>query len=143
MELSDFEATTDDVAYQYARAPRNQQTNRRSGERDSSQTQLDLPRHSKGERFIRGPIPLDRLRLAATCGHSAGLVGVLLWYEAGWQKANPVKLTASDVKAFGIHPKTAKRCLVKMESIGLVSAEFHRGRSPLVTIKPFPPRSRE
>ena len=50
-----------------------------------------------GERFIRGPIPLEWMKLAAKCGDRAEAVAVLLWYAAGFQRSNPVKLSQDDL----------------------------------------------
>ncbi len=95
---------------------------------------VDLPKHGPGERFIRGPIPLEWMKLAAKCGGRAEAVAVLLWYAAGFQRSNPVKLSAKILAELHVHPKTAKRVLVRMKELGLVNVEFHRGRSPVVTI---------
>ncbi len=93
-----------------------------------------LPRHGAGERFIRGPIPLTWFKSASTCGDRAEAVAVLLWYAAGYQRRNPVKLTPAILAELRVHPKTARRVLQRMADCGLVLVEFHRGRSPLVTI---------
>ena len=95
---------------------------------------VPLPRHRGGERFIRGPIPLAWFKSAAECGGRAEAVAVLLWYAAGCQRRNPVKLTRALLGELKVHPKTAKRVLQKMSDYGLVQCEFARGRSPLVTI---------
>ena len=97
-------------------------------------TSVLLPRHQPGERFIRGPIPLAWFKSAATCGERAEAVAVLLWYAAGYQRRNPVKLTPTILKELKVHPKTARRVLGRMVDRGLVRAEFARGRSPVVTI---------
>jgi len=82
-------------------------------------------------------------RMAAGCGQRAEAVAILLWYTAGWQKANPVKLSPKILGELNVHPKTARRCLKRMAAVGLVHAEFRRGRSPLVTIlDPKPAESR-
>lgn len=102
-----------------------------------------LPKHGKGERFIRGPIPLAWMKLAARCGNRAEAVALLLWYAAGFQRSNPVKLSKSILAELNVHPKTAKRVLVRMREIGLVDAEFHRGRSPVVTLTTQPVKPSE
>ncbi len=93
-----------------------------------------LPKHRPGERFIRGPIPLKWFKPASTCGERAEAVAVLLWYAAGYQRRNPVKLTPVILGELRVHPKTARRVLIRMADLGLVRCEFHRGRSPVVTI---------
>ena len=95
---------------------------------------VELPKHGKGERFIKGPIPLEWMKLASKCGNRSEAVAVLLWYAAGFQRSNPVKLSKTILAELKVHPKTAKRVLVRMSDLGLVDVTFHRGRSPVVTI---------
>jgi hypothetical protein len=98
---------------------------------------LDLPQPDGGK-FVRGPIPLDWLRAANTCGRRSISVAVLLWYGAAWQKSNPFKLSRDTLAELAVSPRTARRVLERMKSIGIVEVEFHRGRSPLVTILALP-----
>ncbi|WP_040767434.1 hypothetical protein [Novipirellula maiorica] len=95
----------------------------------------DVPRHLPGESFIKGPIPFEWMRAAATCGGRGTEVGLLLWYVAGWQRKRPMELSKSICGQFGVHTKTAKRVLVRMAELGLIDAEFHRGRAPRFTLK--------
>jgi len=126
VSLEAFKATTDDVASHYGRQPKQTRSVRKT---------LELPRHEKGERFIRGPLPMEWFRLASQCGQRAEAVALLLWYAAGWQRSNPVKLTPPVLSELNVHPRTAKRCLQRMAAVGLVEVEFKRGRSPSVTIR--------
>jgi len=77
---------------------------------------LDLPRHNVGEKFIKGPIPLGWMRTASRCGYRSEAVALLLWYAAGWQKSNPVKLTPTILAEFQVSPKTARRTLDRFQS---------------------------
>jgi hypothetical protein len=55
-------------------------------------------------------------------------------------RPNPVKLTPAILEELRVHPRTARRALQRMAELGLVKVEFHRGRSPQVTIRaPEPP----
>ncbi len=133
MDLESFEATETDLSDYFAdrrdeHAPMKRQNRKEKRDRQA------LPRHREGERFVRGPIPMKWLKLASTCGSRAEAVSLLLWYTAGWQKSNPVKLTPSVLAELKVHPKTGRQVLKKMEEIGLVKVEFRRGRSPVVTI---------
>lgn len=135
LDLTSFQALPEDIAAYYLR-----KTEKKIAVPDIAPKQkplkakLDLPRPGKGEAFIKGPIPFDWMRTATHCGGRGTEVGLLLWYAAGWQKKNPVRLTAAICKQLGIHPKTSKRVLVRMQGAGLISVEFHRGRSPVVTL---------
>ncbi|TWU67577.1 hypothetical protein V7x_31520 [Crateriforma conspicua] len=100
----------------------------------ATQPSAPLPRHRPGERFIRGPIPMAWFKPASTCGGRAEAVAVLLWYAAGFQRRNPVKLSPTVLRELNVHPKTARRVLIRMAKLGLVRNEFSRGRSPIVTI---------
>lgn len=98
-----------------------------------------IPRHRKGERFIRGPIPMEWVKAASNCGQRAEAVTMLLWHTVGWQKKNAISLTPRILRELNVHPKTAKRVLSRMADVGLVDVEFHRGRSPVVTILDYRP----
>lgn len=129
MDVESFTANRADVAGHYATQ------GARKPKHPPRRMLVDLPRHTDGERFIQGPIPMVWMRLASRCGGRGEAVGLLLWYAAGWQRSNPVKLSRSILAELGVHPKTAKRVLTRMADLGLVDAEFHRGRSPVVTIR--------
>ena len=131
MDLTQFAATPDDFASLHEVRVKTEKSKK---SRRKTRTSLDLP--DKGDRFIRGPIPMDWLRAASRCGYRAEAVAVLLWYAAAWQKSNPAKLTPAVLSELHVHPRTARRVLVKFRDAGLVDVEFHRGRSPLVTIRP-------
>ncbi|MBB3207494.1 hypothetical protein FHS27_003319 [Rhodopirellula rubra] len=130
MNLESFTARPTDVAELFAvRGERRVDRNAKA-----KSVSVPLPRHRPGERFIRGPIPLTWFRAASTCGDRAEAVAVLLWYAAGYQRRNPIKMTPTLLSELRVHPKTGKRILRRMEELGLVQCEFARGRSPLVTI---------
>lgn len=130
MNLESFTAKPTDVAELFAvRGERRVDRNAKA-----KSVSVPLPRHRQGERFIRGPIPLTWFRAASTCGGRAEAVAVLLWYAAGCQRRNPVKMTPALLSELRVHPKTGKRVLTRMADCGLVLCEFARGRSPLVTI---------
>lgn len=135
LDLNTFSANRSDVAEAYA-----SQDDRPKGKptKPKADRSFDLPRHRDGERFIRGPIPLEWMKLASKCGNRAEAVAVLLWYAAGFQRSNPVKLSTKILTELGVHPRTAKRVLIRMEVLGLTKNEFKRGRSPVVLIKAAP-----
>jgi len=90
-----------------------------------------VPRHRKGERFLRGPIPWYWLQLAMRLPGKAFHVGIGLWFLAGLEKSGRVTCSASRL---GLPRKTASRGLVALETAGLVKVERAAGRSPRVTI---------
>src|SRR6056297_2005012 len=103
MNLASFAAKPDDVAGWF------QTQERRIDKRGKSlPASVPLPKHQAGERFIRGPIPLAWFKAASLCGERAEAVAVLLWYSAGYQRRNPIKLTPAVLRELRVHPKTAK-----------------------------------
>ena len=133
MDLQMFSASSEEIALHQKRLAINaKQTSRRV------RVQLDLPRHESGEGFIKGPLPLDWFRAANTCGRRSLAVAAMIWFAAGLQKSNPIKLSRAILAELSIPPRTAKEVLERMQAIGIVSVEFHRGRSPLVTILGVP-----
>lgn len=93
-----------------------------------------IPRHKSGERFVRGPIPWQWLRLALSIEGKSGNLAFALWYLAGLTKANPIRLTSKILTEFGVSSKTATRLLLAFKAKGLVDVDRQRGRGPDVTI---------
>ncbi|TWT79425.1 hypothetical protein CA13_08260 [Planctomycetes bacterium CA13] len=130
MDLETYTAGPDDVAALFTV----QGERRIDAKGKAKPASVPLPRHGHGERFIRGPIPLAWFKLVPGCGRQAEAVAVLLWYAAGYQRRNPLKLSPTVLAELSVHPKTARRILRKMAERGLVRVESRRGRSPMVTI---------
>ncbi len=138
-DISRYIADSQDID-QYFRRSEEQPT---SGTLSQSTSRPDVahplvPKPQEGERFIKGPLPLDWMRKAAECGGRGTEVGLLLWYAAGWQKRNPIKLSQSVVRQLPVHQKTCRRVISNMEQLGLIAVDRHKGRSPLVTLLPTP-----
>ena len=130
MDMEKFKAGSDDLAALFT-IRGEKRVDKRASEKPES---LPLPKHGPGERFLRGPIPMEWLKRAVGCGRRAEAVAVLLWYAAGYQRRNPVKLTPQVLSELSVPPRAAKDILQKMADRGLVHVEFHRGRSPVVTL---------
>ena len=97
-----------------------------------------VPRISKGERFLRGPIPLNWLSTAATLPGRSLHVGVALWLEAGLRNSAVVPLSNITGRHFGLDRNAKYRALAWLESAGLVTVERKLGRAPMVTINAKP-----
>lgn len=98
-----------------------------------------LPRHKSGQHFLKGPIPLDWLCVAARrCGRGSGFtVGIIIWYLCGLSKSRAcIRLKGSVVRRFGLTRYACYRGLADLEKAFLVSVERHPGRNPLVTVLP-------
>lgn len=93
-----------------------------------------IPKHEPGGRFVRGPIPFDWLGVALALGGKAGNLVFAIWWLAGVERSNPIRMTARVLRDFHISPRAARRLLVDFERAGLVALDRRRGRGPLVTI---------
>lgn len=95
-----------------------------------------LPKPAKGEKFIRGPLPLDWIQQAIPCGRKALNVCLAIWHLAGFKQQSPIKLSPATLAEFGVSSQTARKILVRLESAGLVAVDRKSGRSPIVKIFP-------
>jgi hypothetical protein len=101
---------------------------------NSSQSAPLQKETTKSKLFLKGPIPLDWLVVAARQSGRALHVGMVLWFLKGVKRSRTVELTRSKLAWFGISRHAGYRGLAKLEEAGLVSVKRHRGRSPVVTI---------
>ncbi len=92
------------------------------------------PRPTHGEWFLKGPIPGRWLKRAASLRGRALHVGLAVWLAAAMRRSNRVKLTRRHLARFGVPYDAGRRGLIALEQAGLVFAERHPGRCPLVTI---------
>jgi DNA-binding transcriptional ArsR family regulator len=89
------------------------------------------PRHWRGEKFLRGPIPWLWLERAGELPGKALAVGLRVWFAAGCRDSSSVTVNLSRT---GLPRRTAQRGLIALERAGLVAVERRRGRPPVVTI---------
>lgn len=97
-------------------------------------TRCGPPRHRRGERFLKGPIPEAWLCRAARLPGKALAVSLALWSQAGVERDRCVKLTTRLRSRFGVGRQASYRALRALEAAGLVSVERHAGRSPTVCL---------
>ena len=112
-----------------------QQAKDKSKAKQTATITIELPRPQRGEKFVRGPIPLDWIKAAIPCGRKSINVVLALWYLAGFNRSNPIKLTPATLLDFGVSAESARSILKRFEQVGLVSVDRKRGRSPIVTIR--------
>ncbi len=93
-----------------------------------------VPRHRRGEMFLRGPIPLDWVTIASKLGGKALHVGIALWFFAGMKRTRVISLNLSQPERFGFDRFSGSRALAALEEAALVRVERHPGRKPVVTI---------
>jgi hypothetical protein len=98
------------------------------------------PRHKAGQKFLKGPIPLDWLSMAAKQPGKAFHVAIALWFWVGLRKSCEVAFSMSWLEAtFGVDRFSGYRGLAALEGVGLVLVVRHRGRKPMVTLLDTPP----
>jgi hypothetical protein len=84
--------------------------------------------------FLKGPIPGDWLHRAAILPGRALHVALALWYLAGLEKRQNVRITARVLDRFGVSRYAGRRGLAALEYAGLVNVKRHKGRCPIVTL---------
>ena len=95
------------------------------------------PRHKRGEKFLKGPIPWNWLcRAAELCG-KAFQVAIAIWFLAGVHKKREVKLSGPAVADLGVNRYACYRGLKLLEKAGLISVHRAPGRKAIVTILDF------
>ena len=102
-----------------------------------------LPTHKKGERFLKGPVPMSWLAAAAKQAGKALHVGIALWHLAAMKKSARVSLSGSVLSSFGVDRFAASRALTSLERAGLVQVERHDGWRAVVTILDAPTEDEE
>ncbi len=96
------------------------------------------PHHRLGERFLKGPIPWNWLKVATALPGQALQVAMALWFLVGMKKVATVALSGAVLRDLGVSRYAGYRGLTALEGAGLVSVERHAGRHPIVTILPAP-----
>ena len=93
-----------------------------------------LPRPRAGEKFLKGPIPLDWLSTAARLPGKSLHVALSIWLTASMSRSATVPLSNMAALAFGLDRNAKYRALQWLEEAGLISVERKLGRSPVVTL---------
>lgn len=102
------------------------------------------PRHSRGELFLKGPIPLAWLRLAAEQPGKALVVAIELWFRAGIEKRRTIRISLSNLRvAPHLSRSSASRGLAALERAGLVTVVRRMGQKPTVTLQDAPSNDAE
>ena len=96
-------------------------------------------RSHKQARFIKGPIPLAWIEVAAKLPGKALHVALAICYLAGMNKFKPFRLSHRTLMIFGVSRHAAYRGLRALEMAGLVNVERHPGKNPVITVKELTP----
>ena len=95
---------------------------------------------SRGNRFLKGPIPLHWLEQAARLPGKALAIGLVIWFLSGL-KGRMDKIAVSDKQAIGVgvSRKARYRAIQALEKAGLITVVRRRGVSPRVAILDIEP----
>jgi hypothetical protein len=93
------------------------------------------PRTKAARNFLRGPIPLPWLIVAAKLPGRSLHVGLALWYYAGMRSTHQINFPIRWLKtALNMERHAAYRGLRHLERADLVSVARHRGHASIVTL---------
>ena len=88
----------------------------------------------KKEPFLRGPIPLEWLSVAANLPGKTLNVAVALWWRHGMAKGKPFKLTQTALKTMNVERDAERLGLARLEQAGLIQVERKPGQRPTISI---------
>lgn len=107
-----------------------------SGQKPKREETRPPPRHGKGEKFLKGPVPWNWLAEASrSSGQGKGLhVANAIWFLVGMADKRTIKLSHSVLREMGVNRNAAYRGLEKLEKTALISVDRRNGQSPIVTV---------
>jgi hypothetical protein len=88
----------------------------------------------KQARFVKGPLPLDWMQCAAQLPGKALQVALTIWYLAGLQKTQTVRLPSKPLDEMGVSRDAKYDALARLAGAGLVQVEQRPGQAPVVTL---------
>jgi len=94
----------------------------------------------KKELFLRGPIPLEWLAVAAKLPGKTLNVAVALWWRHGMAGGKPFKLTQMALTAMNVERGAESAGLTRLEEAGLIQVERKPGQRPTISILELPRR---
>ena len=87
--------------------------------------------------FLKGPIPIAWLNVAAKLPGKALNVGIAIWWLAGMSKTTAFKLTGKSLNQLCVSRDAASDGLKRLEECGLVLVNRSPGQRPTVQILPI------
>lgn len=84
--------------------------------------------------FVRGPIPMEWLSMAAAMPGKTLNVAVALWWLHGMQEGKPFKLTKKAAALLNIGRDAASGGLAQLAQGGLITLHKRSGKRPEITI---------
>lgn len=86
------------------------------------------------EKFLKGPIPLSQISLAAKLPGKSLHVAIIIWIFDSIHKGEQFKLQTSMLEALGVKRNSAYRAIKHLENSGAITVVRHRGRLPLIKL---------
>ena len=84
--------------------------------------------------FLKGPIPIDWISVAAELPGKTLALGMAIWWLKGMSKTPTFKLTAKALSKFNISRDAASAGLTRLEKSGLISVSRSPGRRSVVGV---------
>jgi hypothetical protein len=84
--------------------------------------------------FLKGPIPMSWLKLAAELPGKAFQLGIAIWWLRPMSKSENFKLTQKALDYVGISRDATYDALKRLEARGLIRVQRSPGRRPIVGI---------
>jgi hypothetical protein len=89
----------------------------------------------KGDKFLKGPVPLVWLSAAHRLGHASFTVGIECWHLAGLNRSRAFRLNLSRLRvAPAMARSSARRGLARLEKAGLVTVARPAGQRVVVAL---------
>lgn len=92
---------------------------------------LDQP---QSDAFIKGPLPLNWMTIAARLPGKTLQVALALWYLSGLQKTRTVRLAGKTIEKFGVSRDAKYEALNRLALMGLIRVQQDQGKAPIVTL---------
>jgi hypothetical protein len=86
--------------------------------------------------FLKGPIPMAWLNVAAKLPGKTLNVGLAIWWLAGMSKTTSFKITGKALDQLGVSRDAASDALKRLEEHGLILVKRSPGQRPKVQILP-------
>jgi hypothetical protein len=93
--------------------------------------------------FLNGPVPLPWMMRAARLRGSAFLVGMIIWYLAGYHRKHTVQLSTMRTHDFGVDVDAKGRALRQLEQAELIEVTRRNRSAPIVRILQVEPDAEE
>ena len=99
---------------------------------------VKVPHHKTGEKFLKGPIPLNWLCRASQLPGKSLHVANAIWFLVGLNKSPTVRLNQAILTQFGVTRTCKYRALNWLSDAGLIAVEKATGKSSVVTVLSVP-----